>query len=363
MMVQAHADMDDTVETHQTPIVNQPSTSKPQKTQKPRRKQSKEAEVSYDELEDEDHVFTPSSDLLPSGEDSSILNELMVFFTSLQEQGRMIKEIDQNAEITLDDETQEKTNDDEMFKGDDLARKEVVMNTTTTVKDSVAPTKDVVVQEQEMSTTILVAATTVTTDVPTPRAKGIVFHEQKQSQIPTISSSKDKGKAKMIKPEVPIKKKDQMRIDKEYDRKLEAEEQEEARLSRAQQDEEANNTWDNMQAIMDADRLLAERLQAREMEEFSELQKARLEMRKVNDFIAMDSEAQESSTKRIAKHLESEISKKQKVDENVKPVIDDSKELKKCMEIVPADGDEVLIEATPLSSRSPTIINYKIHKE
>nr|GFB93624.1 hypothetical protein [Tanacetum cinerariifolium] len=34
-----------------------------------------------------------------------------------------------------------------------------------------------------------------------------------QSQIPSVSSSKDKGKAKMIEPEVPIKKKDQMRID------------------------------------------------------------------------------------------------------------------------------------------------------
>nr|GEV06293.1 MAK10-like protein [Tanacetum cinerariifolium] len=33
------------------------------------------------------------------------------------------------------------------------------------------------------------------------------------------------------------------------------------------------------------------------------------------------------------------------------------------MEIVPDDGDEMLIEATPLSSRSPTIIDYKIHKE
>nr|GEV85559.1 ulp1 protease family, C-terminal catalytic domain-containing protein [Tanacetum cinerariifolium] len=33
------------------------------------------------------------------------------------------------------------------------------------------------------------------------------------------------------------------------------------------------------------------------------------------------------------------------------------------MEIVPDDGDEVLIKATPLSSRSPTIIDYKIHKE
>nr|GEY02652.1 hypothetical protein [Tanacetum cinerariifolium] len=74
-------------------------------------------------------------------------------------------------------------------------------------------------------------------------------------------------------------------------------------------------------------------------------------------------EAQESSTKRIVESLESDISKKQKVDENVEAVIDDTKELKKCMKIVLNDRDEVLIEATPLSSRSPTIIDYKIHNE
>nr|GEY32826.1 uncharacterized mitochondrial protein AtMg00810-like [Tanacetum cinerariifolium] len=78
---------------------------------------------------------------------------------------------------------------------------------------------------------------------------------------------------------------------------------------------------------------------------------------------SMDSEAQESSTKRTAKHLEYDISKKQKVDENVELAIDDFKELRKCIEIVPDDGDELLIKATPISSRSPTIINYKIHKE
>nr|GFC87344.1 hypothetical protein [Tanacetum cinerariifolium] len=50
------------------------------------RKKRKEAEVSYDKSEDEDHVPTPSSDPLPSGEDSSLLNELMVFCSSLQEQ-------------------------------------------------------------------------------------------------------------------------------------------------------------------------------------------------------------------------------------------------------------------------------------
>nr|GEW67676.1 hypothetical protein [Tanacetum cinerariifolium] len=196
-----------------------------------------------------------------------------------------------------------RTNDDEMFRVDDLAREEVVMENTTSVKDSVALTTDVtedevtiaqaldtlkstkpkvMIQEQEMSTIIPAATTIVKTVVPTPRAK---------------------GKAKMIEPEVPIKRKEQMRINEEY------------------RDD------------------------------------------KGNDFIVMDLEAQQSSTKRTAEHLESNISNKQKVDENFEPVIDDSEELRKCIEIVPDDGDEVLIEATPISSRSPTIIDYKIHKE
>nr|GFA04122.1 hypothetical protein [Tanacetum cinerariifolium] len=74
-------------------------------------------------------------------------------------------------------------------------------------------------------------------------------------------------------------------------------------------------------------------------------------------------EAQKSSTKRTAESLESDVSKKQKVDENVEPDIDATEELKKCMKIVPDEEDEVLIKATPISSRSPTIINYKIHNE
>nr|GEZ92922.1 hypothetical protein [Tanacetum cinerariifolium] len=37
--------------------------------------------------------------------------------------------------------------------------------------------------------------------------------------------------------------------------------------------------------------------------------------------------------------------------------------LKKCLEIVPEDDDDVEIEATPLYSKSPTIVDYKIYKE
>nr|GEY33949.1 hypothetical protein [Tanacetum cinerariifolium] len=41
----------------------------------------------------------------------------------------------------------------------------------------------------------------------------------------------------------------------------------------------------------------------------------------------------------------------------------EKKELKRCLEIIPDDGDEVTIDATPLSSKSPTIVDYKIYKE
>nr|GEW92475.1 hypothetical protein [Tanacetum cinerariifolium] len=40
----------------------------------------------------------------------------------------------------------------------------------------------------------------------------------------------------------------------------------------------------------------------------------------------------------------------------------ESAELKQCLKIIPDDGDDVTIDATPLSSKSPTIVDYKIYK-
>nr|GEU94133.1 hypothetical protein [Tanacetum cinerariifolium] len=306
MMVQATTDMGDTpVETHQTPIVDQPSTSKPQKKQQPRRKQRKEAGVSHDESEDEDHVSTPFSDPLPSGEDSSILNELMVFCTNLQEHVLDLQEAKdaQAKEIDALKKKVAKLNKWRKSKFGGLRRLKKI-GSGRRVKSPME--KDGLGAQEDAS------------------KHGRMIEEIDQNAEIALD---DKGKDKMIKHEVPIKKNDQMRIDEEYARKLEAIEQ------------EAGRSFDEIKELFNR------------------------EMIKVNDFIAMDLEAQERNTKRIAKHIESDMSKKQKVDENVEPVIDDSKELKKCMEIVPDDGDEVLIEATPISSRSPTIIDYKIHKE
>ncbi|GKE54458.1 hypothetical protein Tco_1489614, partial [Tanacetum coccineum] len=56
--------------------------------------------------------------------------------------------------------------------------------------------------------------------------------------------------------------------------------------------------------------------------------------------------------------MEQESSKKQKVEEDK-----ESEELKKCLEIVIDNGDDVTIDATPLSIKSLTIVDYKIYKE
>ncbi|GJY57864.1 hypothetical protein Tco_0457756 [Tanacetum coccineum] len=228
----------------------------------------------------------------------------------------------------------------------------------------------VVIQEPEQGTTTTTptlttttAATTIIADSTRPKAKGIVFHEQEQAPTPTVSSQQpsqvkvqDKGKGKMVEPE-PVKKlskKDLLRLDEElaFKRQAKEEEEKEERIARekAQQVKEANIAWDHVQAKIEADYQLAQRLQAQEQAELTDEEKARL--------FAEAKIAHESSLKRTGEELEQKSSKKQKLEE-----VKESKELKKCLEIVLNDGDDVTIHATPLSTKSPTIVDYKIYKE
>ncbi|GJZ32414.1 hypothetical protein Tco_0577850 [Tanacetum coccineum] len=75
-----------------------------------------------------------------------------------------------------------------------------------------------------------------------------------------------------------MSKKDLLRLDEELAFKLQAEEEEEERLARekAQQIEEVNIAWDDVQAKIEADYQLAQRLQAQEQEELTDEEKARL---------------------------------------------------------------------------------------
>ncbi|GJY67401.1 hypothetical protein Tco_0469639 [Tanacetum coccineum] len=92
------------------------------------------------------------------------------------------------------------------------------------------------------------------------------------------------------------------------------------------------------------------------------------EMKRVNSFIPMDADdrtdkEQERSSKRSGDDLQSNVSKKQKVVEQVETEkVDDLKEeeMKKHIEIV--RDDNTVIDVVPLATKPPTIVGYKIIK-
>ncbi|GJR11617.1 ribonuclease H-like domain, reverse transcriptase, RNA-dependent DNA polymerase [Tanacetum coccineum] len=373
-------------------------------------------------------------------------------------QGR-IADIDADAGINLvsthfDDDT-------DMFGVHDLVGDEVVVESKVDVKAastipvSAATTTPTIITDYKITLAkalvelksaklpTTTAATTITAASTRPKAKGIVIHEHEQAPTPTVSSQQpsqlnvqDKGKGKMVELE-PVKKlskKDQLMLDEELAFKLQAGEEEEERLAREKaQQIEVNIAWDDVQARVEADYQLAQRLQAQEQEKLTDEEKARLfvqfleqirkhfaakraeekrnrlptraqqrsfmctylknmegwkpkdlknksfaniqelfdkAMKRVNTFVDYRTElveesskkaeveiAQEISSKRAGTELEQESIKKQKVDEDK-----ETAELQRLIEIIP-DEEEVAIDAIPLATKPPSIVDYKIHKE
>ncbi|GKC81109.1 hypothetical protein Tco_1136826 [Tanacetum coccineum] len=73
-------------------------------------------------------------------------------------------------------------------------------------------------------------------------------------------------------------------------------------------------------------------------------------MKRMNAFIDYRTELVKESSKKA------ETKKKLEEDK-------ESEELKQCLEIIPDDGDDVTIDATPLSTKSPTIMLKKFDRE
>ncbi|GJY42445.1 putative ribonuclease H-like domain-containing protein [Tanacetum coccineum] len=263
--------------------------------------------------------------------------------------------------------------------------------------------KSKVVIQEPVQSTATIAPSTI------PKAKGITFRDAGESttRTPTsVSSSsiKDKGKAKMDEPKVPLKKKDQIALDEEMARNLEAQIQaeliKEERLAR-KKEEEANialiESWDNTQAMMEADFELAQRLQAEEQGEITIEERSRLFVELMNKRkkhfaklraeekrrkpptkaqkrnlmstylknieVMKRKEGTEESYKRIEDELESDKMEDDKeTDEHEEAEEDDKAEIKKHMEVV-QDDEEIAIDVIPLATKPPIIVEYKIVKE
>ncbi|GJS67435.1 hypothetical protein Tco_0681999 [Tanacetum coccineum] len=172
-------------------------------------------------------------------------------------QGRKIDDIDKDAEITLVHETQRRYGDEEMFDTSVLDGDEMLAEPEVT-------DKDVNLSVDEVTLAQALAALKNCKIVSTrPKAKGLVIHEEEQATTLTVSlqqpsqlNVQDKRKEIMVEEPVKMNKKDQIGLDEEIAFKLQAKEEEEERLVRekAQREEEANiGSWDNVQAMIDAD--------------------------------------------------------------------------------------------------------------
>nr|GEZ96948.1 hypothetical protein [Tanacetum cinerariifolium] len=255
--------------------------------------------------------------------------------------GRMI---DQDEEIALVDETQGRMNEEEMFRVNDLDGDEVIIDVTAG-------------ENVEQSTKVTENETLIKIKAAKPKARGVIVQEP--SEFRTTSSSKlpqakDKGKGIMVEPEKPLKKKVQIAFDEEVARKLKAE-------IKAEMEEEERIAREKNEANM----------ASLKKKSFDEIQKLfNSAMKRENTFVDMNTEIVEErskktqaeviegSSKRAGDELEQESAKKQKLEKK-----DDSAELKRCLKIVPEDDDDVTIQATPLYSKSLTIVDYKIYKE
>nr|GEY12147.1 hypothetical protein [Tanacetum cinerariifolium] len=382
---------------HHTPTVTQPSTSS-QPQQKQKSKKSKKRVTKIPQLSDSthdvanEHVTTTSNDplLKTTKADQALEIESLKRrvkklekkadkkfhkLKSLYKIGRMFAALDDDEGVALVDETQGR-NDQDMFDTSIFYDKEVVAEKEDSTADPVHTAGEVV-------TTAGVEASTSATTAGV--AKGIVMQESSETPTTTpkdtsqqSSKAKYKGKAKMFEPEKPLKSKDQIMIDEE----------------------------DNTQAMMDTDYELATRLQEEERGELTIKEKSRLFVelmdKRKKHFARLRAEKIRSkpptktqkwnqmctylknmknykhnqlknksfkeiqmlfnnnmNSKRAAREkLEQEDAKRQWIEEE-----NESAKLKRCLEIVPDDDDDVTIEATPLSSKSPTIVDYKIYQD
>nr|GEY40457.1 copia protein [Tanacetum cinerariifolium] len=130
-----------------------------------------------------------------------------------------------------------------------------ILDDEEVVVEKLVVVKEVDAAQDQVSDAITTAAKDLTVDAIT-LAKSLEALKTSKPKIRGIAV-KDKRKGKMVEPEMPLKKKDQISLDKELEFKLQAELEEEKRISREEALEANITEWDDVQAMMDADNELA----------------------------------------------------------------------------------------------------------
>nr|GEU75457.1 hypothetical protein [Tanacetum cinerariifolium] len=414
MMVQPVKEVGDLPTADQDiPIPDASSSSQPQRKHKPKRKEKKETKGFPTELPTEDPVPITSNDPLPwvekleeenrsltkelksfnSKVDSSAYKETVMDKEKSSKHGRKIIDIDADAEVNLEnmynldlahEETFLSMHDATETDGKEVAKEMVEVITTakiivdevSTVGDehkaadeepvSAAPTNITTAQPSE--------ATKITIDITTaPKAKGIVFHDVEELTTRIASSKayvKDKGKAKLVEePKVLKTRKAQIVQSKQLDnvRKYNALKRKPMSVAQAR-----NNMMIYLKNMAGFKMEFFKGMSYEEIrplfgKEYNKVQTL------YNEGPEMDAERIKAPRKRTRKdnmkkdqtdkkkkgdELEKENAEKQKLEKQ-----QEAEELKRNLEIVPNDEVDVFVNVAPLSSKPPTIVDYKIYKK
>ncbi|GJY50451.1 putative ribonuclease H-like domain-containing protein [Tanacetum coccineum] len=238
--------------------------------------------------------------------------------------------------------------------------------------------------------------------IPTLR-KGMLFELGNTTITISSQQSQENGKGIMIEEPVKrMKKKVQIMLDEEVASKLQAKFDEEEKLARekAKKEKEANialtGEWDDIQAKIEADHKLAQRLQAEDQEELSDAEKATLfqqllEKRRKH-FVAKRAEEQRKKPPKQAqqrkimctylKNMEGKKFKdlKNKSFDSIQKMFDrafkrvntfvdfridlvEGSSKRAGEELEQENEEEVTINVVPLAVKSPSIVGWKIYKE
>nr|GEW51889.1 hypothetical protein [Tanacetum cinerariifolium] len=307
-----------------------------EKKQKARRKLRKETEVPHTEPQTKESVPTTSNDPLPSAKTA---------------QAKEITDLKKRDVLDGDEVIVDAIDGKEVEQSIKVAKNEVsTADPVTTAGEVVTDAKDVEVTTaattpQISKDELTLAQTLIEIKAAKPKAKGVIVQELSKfrttlsSQPSQLPQAKDKANIAVIE------------------------------------------QWDEVQAKINADMKLAQKFQTEEQEQLTDVEKSRLFMeflKKRRKFFARKKEIKKrnrpptkaqqrkimeerskktqakvtkGSSKRAGDELEQESAKRQRFEKK-----DDSAELKRCLEIVPEDDDDVTIEATPLSSKYPTIV-------
>nr|GEX57472.1 uncharacterized mitochondrial protein AtMg00810-like [Tanacetum cinerariifolium] len=297
--------------------------------------------------------------------------------------GGIIELIDADKDATLEEVEVDKNveveeNDDELEPSE---LKELV---------EVVTTAKLMTEVVTAAATITAATTQVTTATITVassaarRRKGVVIRDLKETVIPSIiihtePKSKDKGKGIMVQEPKPLKKKTQIEQDEAYARELEAELNKNINwddvIEKVKRKEKENNDVLRYQALKRKPQTESQArknmmIYLRKMAGFKtdyfkgmSYDDTRPIFKKYfNSNVAFLEKTKEQmeeedsrALKKKTKSSEEKAAKKQKLDEEVE-------ELRKHLQVVPNNDDDVYTEATPLDLKV-LVVDYEIHTE